>query len=113
MKIENRKLQNSKWNGRLSAHLRIPPAASYILHFSIFVFRFSLQFLSSLLTVSLPATAVEVTLNNRHFTLPDGFIIELVAAPPLVSRPITADFDEAGHLYVADASGSGDKVEKQ
>ena len=36
-----------------------------------------------------------------------------VAGPPLVDRPITADFDEQGRLYVADSSGSNDKVEKQ
>ena len=30
-----------------------------------------------------------------------------------VNRPIVADFDEEGRLYVADSSGSNDKVEKQ
>ena len=33
--------------------------------------------------------------------------------PPLVDRPIVADFDEQGRLYVADSSGSNDKVQKQ
>ena len=33
--------------------------------------------------------------------------------PPLVDRPIVADFDEEGRLYVADSSGSNDKVELQ
>ena len=46
-------------------------------------------------------------------TVPPGFIVETVAAPPLVNRPIVADFDEEGRLYVADSSGSNDKVEKQ
>jgi putative membrane-bound dehydrogenase-like protein len=47
------------------------------------------------------------------FTLPSGFEIERVAGPPLVDRPITADFDEQGRLYVTDSSGSNAKVEQQ
>ncbi|MGB2717497.1 MAG: PVC-type heme-binding CxxCH protein [Vicinamibacterales bacterium] len=45
--------------------------------------------------------------------VPDGFAIERVAGPPLVNRPIVADFDERGRLYVADSSGSNDKVDQQ
>jgi putative membrane-bound dehydrogenase-like protein len=55
----------------------------------------------------------EVRLNGHTFTLPDGFEIELVAGPPLVNRPIVADFDEEGRLYVADSSGSNDPVKVQ
>ncbi|HUE73249.1 MAG TPA: PVC-type heme-binding CxxCH protein, partial [Pirellulaceae bacterium] len=47
------------------------------------------------------------------FTLPEGFTIELAAGPPLVERPITADFDEQGRLYVSDSSGTNDKVQQQ
>ncbi|HET6882115.1 MAG TPA: PVC-type heme-binding CxxCH protein [Pirellulales bacterium] len=54
-----------------------------------------------------------VTLNGHNFTLPEGFHIELAAAAPLVNRPITADFDEQGRLYVSDSSGSNDPVQKQ
>ena len=43
----------------------------------------------------------------------EGFQVELVAGPPLVERPIVADFDEQGRLYVAESSGSNDEVEKQ
>ncbi len=46
-------------------------------------------------------------------TVPAGFVVERVAGPPLVDRPIVGDFDEHGRLYVADSSGSNDKVEKQ
>ena len=59
------------------------------------------------------AQADEFRLNGRTFTLPAGFEIELAAGPPLVDRPIIADFDEQGRLYVADSSGSNDHVEKQ
>ena len=44
---------------------------------------------------------------------PTGFTIERIAGPPLVDRPITAAFDDAGRLYVADSSGSNDNVKKQ
>ena len=46
-------------------------------------------------------------------SVPAGFSVERVAGPPLVDRPIVADFDDEGRLYVADSSGSNDKVEKQ
>src|SRR5207237_625658 len=41
------------------------------------------------------------------------FEIELAAGPPLVDRPITADFDEQGRLYVGESSGTNDNVEEQ
>jgi putative membrane-bound dehydrogenase-like protein len=55
----------------------------------------------------------DVKLNGHTFSLPVGFEIELVAGAPLVNRPIVADFDEQGRLYVADSSGSNDKVSEQ
>jgi putative membrane-bound dehydrogenase-like protein len=55
----------------------------------------------------------EVKLNGHTFTLPTEFEIELVAGPPLVDRPIMADFDEQGRLYVADSSGSNENVHEQ
>ncbi len=57
--------------------------------------------------------AEPIALNGHVFTLPAGFEIELAAGPPLVDRPIVADFDEQGRLYVADSSGSNEKVEEQ
>ena len=61
-------------------------------------------------TLALPAAQFKI--GAHTFTLPDGFEIELVAGPPLVDRPIVADFDEQGRLYVADSSGSNDKVHR-
>ena len=55
----------------------------------------------------------EGTPAEQGLTVPAGFEIQRVAQPPLVNRPIVADFDEDGRLYVADSSGSNDKVEKQ
>jgi putative membrane-bound dehydrogenase-like protein len=37
--------------------------------------------------------------------VPPGFIVELVAAPPLVQYPMMANFDERGRLFVAESSG--------
>ncbi len=59
------------------------------------------------------ATADEVKLGGHRFQLPDGFTIQQIAGPPLVDRPICADFDQQGRLYVADSSGSNDPVEEQ
>jgi putative membrane-bound dehydrogenase-like protein len=53
------------------------------------------------------------TYAEQVLTVPPGFEVERVAGPPLVDRPIVADFDEDGRLYVADSSGSNDRVEKQ
>lgn len=57
--------------------------------------------------------AVQFKIGAHNFTLPDGFEIELVAGTNLVPRPIEADFDEQGRLYVTDSSGSNDKPDKQ
>ena len=60
-----------------------------------------------------PARPGEVSVDGRLFTIPAGFTIERVAGPPMVDRPIVADLDEKGRLYVADSSGSNAKVETQ
>ena len=57
--------------------------------------------------------AGEVKLGDRTLKVPDGFVVERIAGPPLVDRPITAAFDEQGRLYVADSSGSNDDVQRQ
>jgi putative membrane-bound dehydrogenase-like protein len=70
--------------------------------------------LSWVLLAGGPDRAVnKVRLNGHTFTLPPGFEIELVAGPPLVDRPIAADFDEQGRLYVSDSSGSNEPVQIQ
>ena len=49
--------------------------------------------------------AGEVRLGDHTFTIPDGFEIELACGAPLVNRPVSANFDEEGRLYVTDSSG--------
>ena len=55
----------------------------------------------------------EVEIDGRRFTIPDGTRLQRVAGPPLVMRPICADFDPQGRLYVADSSGSNENVQEQ
>lgn len=79
-----------------------------------------MNFRATLLTGSIMAAgflagteAAETKIGVHTFTHPDDYQVELVAAPPLADRPIVADFDERGRLYVADSSGSNDPVKKQ
>jgi N,N-dimethylformamidase len=51
--------------------------------------------------------------SSHTFTLPDGYALKRVAAPPLVQRPIHMSFDENGVLYVTDSSGNTDNAPKQ
>ncbi len=51
-----------------------------------------------------------MALNGHVFTLPSDFVVELAGATPMVERPIVADFDDEGRLYVADSSGSNEPV---
>jgi putative membrane-bound dehydrogenase-like protein len=53
-----------------------------------------------------------VLVNGRSLELAAGFELEVVAAPPLVERPICADFDEQGRLYVAEAAGTSDSIQE-
>lgn len=70
-------------------------------------------FCLSCLTITLGTSGGEVELNGQRFTLPDGLQIDLVATPSLVDRPVSADFDERGRLYVTDSSGTNDHVDIQ
>ena len=65
------------------------------------------------LTASLLYPAYRAASSEPTVHVPDGFSIELVAAPPLVERPIVAAFDDEGRLYAAESSGSNDPVEQQ
>ncbi len=69
--------------------------------------------LASQLPAADPPATVQVKLNGQTFTLPAGFEIEQVAGPPLTKRPVAAAFDEKGVLFVTEASGTNDPVNKQ
>jgi putative membrane-bound dehydrogenase-like protein len=57
--------------------------------------------------------SAEFKFDPHTLTVPDGYVVERVAASPLVDRPITMTFDETGALYVADSSGSNEKPDVQ
>ena len=59
------------------------------------------------------AHAAEVKLNGHTFTLPDGFEIEVGRRAAAGRSADHGRFDEQGRLYVADSSGSNDKVDEQ
>src|SRR5215831_15550795 len=42
----------------------------------------------------------------QRFRVPDGFVVEKVAGPPLVRYPLFACFDDSGRLYVAEGTGT-------
>ena len=67
----------------------------------------------TLLISGIPIQAAEVELDGQIFTVADGMTVERVAGPPLVNRPIHADFDEQGRLYVLDSSGSSARGPEQ
>jgi|GEM_PF-308344 len=54
----------------------------------------------------LHAEAGEIEIAPHTFTVPDGYELKQVAAPPLVLRPIHMIFDDQGVLYVTDSSGN-------
>ena len=60
-----------------------------------------------------PVAASEFRLPSGTITVPDGYTIDIAAAPPLVERPVTIDFDERGRLYVTESSGTNIPVAEQ
>src|SRR2546423_3529091 len=44
--------------------------------------------------------------------VPQGFVVEQVAAPPLVEHPMMACFDDRGRLFVAEAAGLNLRAEE-
>jgi putative membrane-bound dehydrogenase-like protein len=69
--------------------------------------------LTAALVILAEGKAAGFKIGDHNFTVPEGFIVEKVAGPGIIDRPIVADFDEQGRLYVAEASGSNDPVDKQ
>ena len=55
----------------------------------------------------------DISIPPHAFRLPDGYTLEMVAAPPLVQRPVHMCFDEGGTLYVTDSSGDSRKAPAQ
>ena len=48
----------------------------------------------------------------RACAVPPGFVVEVIAEPPLVLHPMMANFDERGRLFVAESSGINMKADE-
>lgn len=53
----------------------------------------------------LPLGAAEPAFQPAEIRVPEGFVVELAAAPPLVEHPMMAGFDERGRLFIAESGG--------
>ncbi|MEX0819799.1 MAG: PVC-type heme-binding CxxCH protein, partial [Pirellulaceae bacterium] len=56
-------------------------------------------------TVSVAAAAEKTTFTPAEIHVPDGFVVEVAAAPPLVKHPMMAAFDDRGRLFIAESAG--------
>jgi putative membrane-bound dehydrogenase-like protein len=83
---------------------------SMLLHFSLLVTVLGAEPSAA---ASPPPGMHVVSLPRHNFTLPEGFEVTLAAGQGLIERPIHADFDAQGRLYICESSGTNDKVEKQ
>ena len=70
-------------------------------------------FLAAGMSLSFQVIAGEFNFKDQTLTVPEGFKVEQIAGPPLVNRPIEADFDEQGRMFVSDSSGFSGKSEEQ
>ena len=62
--------------------------------------------LTTLLTTHLAsAHASDDDFTPAPITVPDGFVVEVAAAPPLVKHPMLAGFDDRGRLFIAETAG--------
>jgi putative membrane-bound dehydrogenase-like protein len=75
---------------------------------------------ASLLAVSFLALQVNETAVPRQppsgaaarLKVPPGFVVEVVAGPPLVQHPMMANFDERGRLFLAESAGLNMKADE-
>ena len=72
-----------------------------------------LLFISLLSLTAFHSKAKTVSFPPHNFTLPDGYSLKQIAAPPLVQRPIHMSFDKDGNLYVTDSSGNTESAPAQ
>jgi putative membrane-bound dehydrogenase-like protein len=60
-----------------------------------------------------PVIAADFRFGELTLRTADGFVVERVAASPLVERPIAIARDELGRLYVTDSAGMTERADKQ
>ena len=67
--------------------------------------------LLAVLSIAATAAGAEETFSPPPISAPDGFVVELAAAPPLVAHPMMAGFDDRGRLFIAESAGENLKRE--
>jgi putative membrane-bound dehydrogenase-like protein len=72
-----------------------------------------MKFPAALLFLTTAALAKDFSLLDRKFVVADGYELTVAVPPTLVARPMEADFDTAGHLFVTESSGSNEAVAEQ
>ena len=55
-------------------------------------------------------SAAEETPTISTFTVPEGFVVEAVALPPLVSHPMMACLDDRGRMFISESAGKNAKA---
>lgn len=63
------------------------------------------SFLLVIIIAATPAVADDVKFVPAEIQVPDGFVVELAAAPPLVKHPMMGTFDDRGRLFIAESAG--------
>ncbi|MBP89846.1 MAG: dehydrogenase [Planctomycetaceae bacterium] len=58
-----------------------------------------------LTTIGSSARAADDAFTPPPINVPDGYVVELAAAPPLVKHPMMAGFDDRGRLFIAESAG--------
>ncbi|MBC8353100.1 MAG: HEAT repeat domain-containing protein [Planctomycetes bacterium] len=51
------------------------------------------------------AVAEETVFTPAEIQVPDGFVVEIAAASPIVKHPMMATFDDRGRLFIAESAG--------
>jgi len=67
------------------------------------------SFLLMFLIATTPLRADETTFTPPEIQVPDGFVVEVAAAPPLVKHPMMAALDDRGRLFIAESAGGNSK----
>ena len=65
----------------------------------------SLILLLNFVFLTHPAGAEKLTFQPPPIFIPDGFELEVAAAPPLVKHPMMACFDDRGRLFISETDG--------
>ena len=55
--------------------------------------------------IARPAFADDAAFTPAAIQVPDGFVVEVAAAAPLVKHPMMAAFDDRGRLFIAESAG--------